>query len=81
MAKAEIARQANRILARRGLSQAQAGSLPRIAQPRVSDLARGRLGKFSLEKPLQFARLTGIDIEIRMKPSPKPGLKVKTKAA
>jgi predicted XRE-type DNA-binding protein len=47
----------------------------------VSDLARGRLRKFSLEKLLQFARRAGIDIEIRMKPSNKPGLKVKAKAA
>ena len=81
LAKAEIARQVNRILIGRGLNQVQAGELLRIAQPRVSDLARGRLGKFSLEKLLQFARLTGIDVEIRMKPSSKPGLKVKAKAA
>jgi predicted XRE-type DNA-binding protein len=65
----------------RDLSQVQAGALLKIAQPRVSDLARGRLGKFSLEKLLQFARRAGIDIEIRMKPSNKPGLKVKAKAA
>jgi len=81
LAKAEIARQVNRILAARGLNQVQAAALLRIAQPRVSDLVRGRLGKFSLEKLLQFARLTGIDVEIRMKPSSKPGLKVKTTAA
>jgi predicted XRE-type DNA-binding protein len=71
----------NRILPDRGLNQVQAGALLGIAQPRVSDLARGRLGEFSLEKLLQFARLAGIDIEIRMKPSSKPGLTVKTKAA
>ena len=81
LAKAEIARQVNRILSARGLNQTQAAALLRIAQPRVSDLARGRLGKFSLEKLLQFARLAGIDIEIRMKPSNKPRLKVKTRAA
>ena len=81
LAKAEIARQVNRMLTDRGLNQVQAGALLGIAQPRVSDLARGRLGKFSLEKLLQFARLAGIDIEIRMKPSSKPGLTVKTKAA
>ncbi|MGP8245465.1 MAG: helix-turn-helix domain-containing protein [Bryobacteraceae bacterium] len=81
LAKAEIARQINRILMERGLSQVEAGALLKIAQPRVSDLARGRLGKFSLEKLLQFARRAGIDIEIRMKPSNKPGLKVKAKAA
>ena len=45
LAKAEIARQVNRILAKRGLNQVQAGALLRIAQPRVSDLARGRLGE------------------------------------
>jgi predicted XRE-type DNA-binding protein len=71
----------SRILTKRGLNQVQAGALLRIAQPRVSDLARGRLGKFSLEKLLQFARLAGIDVEIRMKPSSKPGLKVKAKVA
>jgi predicted XRE-type DNA-binding protein len=81
LAKAEIARQVNRILSERGLNQVQAGALLRIAQPRVSDLARGRLGKFSLEKLLQFARLTGIDVEIRMRPSSKPGRTVKSKAA
>jgi predicted XRE-type DNA-binding protein len=81
LAKAEIARQVNRALAGRGLNQVQAGAVLKIAQPRVSDLARGRLGKFSLEKLLQFARLAGIDIEIRMRPSTKPGLKVKSKAA
>src|ERR1017187_911792 len=81
LAKAEIARQVNRILTKRGLNQVQAGALLRIAQPRVSDLVCGRLVRFSLEKLLQFARLTGIDVEIRMKPSSKPGLTVKTKAA
>ena len=81
LAKAEIARQVNRILTERGLSQVQAGELLKIAQPRVSDLVRGRLGKFSLEKLLQFARLAGIDVEIRMKPSSKPRLTVKGKAA
>ena len=30
---------------------------------------------------LQFARLAGIDVEIQMRPSNKPGLKVRTRAA
>jgi len=59
LAKAEIAHQVNRILAERGLNQVQACTLLRIAQPRVSDLARGRLGKFSLEQLLRFASLAG----------------------
>src|ERR1039458_10687008 len=50
LAKAEIARQVNRILVARKLSQAEAGVILGIAQPRVSDLFRGRLGRFSLDR-------------------------------
>ena len=76
LAKAEIARQVNLVLAGRGLSQVKAAAILGIPQPRVSDLVRGRLQKFSLEKLLDFAKRVGIDVEIRMKPSRQPRLKV-----
>ncbi|HLK64196.1 MAG TPA: helix-turn-helix transcriptional regulator [Bryobacteraceae bacterium] len=66
LAKAAIAHQINLILSKRKLNQARAGSLLGISQPRVSDLARGRLMKFSLEKLLSFAKLLGNDVEIRI---------------
>ena len=80
LAKAEIARRVNRILENRGLNQAEAGAALGIPQPRVSDLARGRLEKFSLEKLIDFAKRLGNDIEIRIKPSRKPHLRVRTAA-
>ncbi len=76
LAKAEIARQVNRILVAGRLSQAEAGVILGIAQPRVSDLIRGRLGRFSLDKLIDFARRSGNDVEIRIKPSRRPRLKV-----
>jgi predicted XRE-type DNA-binding protein len=76
LAKAEIARRINHILADRKLSQVEAGKVLGIPQPRVSDLARGRLGKFSLEKLIDFAKRLGDDVEIRMRPSRTPRLKV-----
>jgi predicted XRE-type DNA-binding protein len=76
LAKAEIARQVNLVLAGRGLSQVKGAAILGVPQPRVSDLARGRLQKFSLEKLLDFANRVGIDVEIRMKPSRRPRLKV-----
>jgi predicted XRE-type DNA-binding protein len=76
LAKAEIARQVNRILVARKLSQAEAGVILGIAQPRVSDLIRGRLGRFSLDKLIDFAKRSGNDVEIRIKPSRRPRLKV-----
>ena len=77
LAKAELARQVNRLLAARGLSQMEAGKLLKIPQPRVSDSTRGRLVNFSLEKLMVFARRLGMDIEIRIKPSRRPGLRVR----
>jgi len=76
LAKAEIARRINHMLADRKLSQVEAGRILGIPQPRVSDLARGRLGKFSLEKLIDFAKRLGNDVEIRMKPSRTPRLRV-----
>ena len=81
LAKAEIARQVNRILVARKLSQAEAGVILGIAQPRVSDLFRGRLGRFSLDKLIDFAKRSGNDVEIRIKPSRRPRLKVFRTAA
>jgi predicted XRE-type DNA-binding protein len=76
LAKAEIAREVNRILVARKLSQTEAGVILGIAQPRVSDLIRGRLGRFSLDKLIDFAKRSGNDVEIRIKPSRRPRLKV-----
>jgi predicted XRE-type DNA-binding protein len=81
LAKAEIARQVNQILVARKLSQAEAGVILGIAQPRVSDLIRGRLGRFSLDKLINFAKRSGNDVEIRIKPSRRPRLKVLRTAA
>jgi predicted XRE-type DNA-binding protein len=81
LAKMEIARQVNRILVARELSQAEAGVILGIAQPRVSDLIRGRLGRFSLDKLLDFAKRSGNDVEIRIKPSRRPRLTVLPTAA
>jgi predicted XRE-type DNA-binding protein len=76
LAKAEIARRINHMLADRKLSQVEAGKILGIPQPRVSDLARGRLGKFSLEKLIDFAKRLGNDVELRMTPSRTPRLRV-----
>jgi predicted XRE-type DNA-binding protein len=81
LAKAEIARQVNLILNSLGLSQVKAASLLGIAQPRVSDLARGRLGKFSLEKLIDFAKRLGNDVDIRIQPARKQKARLKVMAA
>jgi predicted XRE-type DNA-binding protein len=78
LAKSDIARQLNRTIAARKLNQEEAGRILGVAQPRVSELARGRLSSFSLEKLLEFSKRLGIDVEIHMRPAAEPHLRVLT---
>lgn len=65
--KARIAVVISDAVARLGLSQTAAAERLGIAQPDVSNLLRGRLRGFSLERLLSFARALGNDVEIKVK--------------
>ena len=54
LAKAELARQIGDAIRERELTQARAAELMEVSQPRVSDLLRGRLDKFSLDALVGF---------------------------
>ena len=64
--KVELAVQVNRALLQRGLRQAEAAKRLAILQPHVSDLARYRLNRFSVERLLEFLAALGKDVEIRI---------------
>jgi predicted XRE-type DNA-binding protein len=68
LAKAELARVIRRLLQDRELSQADAATLLGIAQPDVSDLVRGRLARFSMERLERFLLTLGMDIRIQIAP-------------
>ena len=68
LAKTELARKIEALIARRGLTQAAAADLLRIDQPKVSALVRGRLAGFSLDRLVRFLVLLGSDVEIVVKP-------------
>lgn len=71
MAKAKLASQVSSIIQHRHLTQAAAADLLGITQPRVSDLVRGRLDKFSLEKLLDFLLALDRDVEIVVRRKPR----------
>ena len=73
LAKAELARIIRKAIRDRGLTQAQAADLLGAAQPDVSDLARGKLSRFSMERLERF--LNALDIEIRIQVGPRPSWK------
>ena len=70
LAKAELARVIRIAIRDRGLTQEQAAELLGVRQPDVSDLMRGKLGRFSRIRLERF--LNALDMEIRIQVGPRP---------
>ncbi len=70
LVKATIALAIARIIRERGLTQEQAGEVLGLAQPKVSDLVRGRLDKFTIDRLLRYMRKLDFDVTIHFKPKP-----------
>lgn len=64
LARAELMRQITHIIRSRRLTQVQAAEVLATNQPTVSDLMRGKLSKFSLERLISFINALGHDVEI-----------------
>jgi predicted XRE-type DNA-binding protein len=73
LAKAELARAVRKLLVDRGLKQNDAAALLEISQPEVSDLVRGKLARFSMERLERF--LNALDMDIRIQIAPRPSWK------
>jgi len=56
------------IIKDRGLTQAQAGQVLKLTQPKVSNLINGKLSMFSLEHLFQLLNALEQDVEIIVKP-------------
>jgi predicted XRE-type DNA-binding protein len=68
LAKADLAIEIGRVLDERGLSQSEAARLLRTSQPRISDLRRGRLEGFTLDRLVRFLNALDQDVEMRIRP-------------
>ena len=53
----------------RRLTQAQAGKLLGVGQPKVSDMLRGHFHGYSVERLLGFLRRLGKDVDVRVRDS------------
>jgi predicted XRE-type DNA-binding protein len=69
-AKADLAHRIVDIIEQRGLTQAQAGKVLGVDQPKVSALMRGRLADFSIERLLRFLLSFGQDVHITVTARP-----------
>lgn len=64
LAKSELAVRIFKIIKRRRLTQAAAGELLGISQPKVSALLSGRLDGFSTDRLFRFLNALGCDVRI-----------------
>ena len=71
LAKAQLASAISDIIDDRQLTQAAAADLLGTTQPKVSNLVRGRVEGFSLERLARFLNSLDRDVEIREKPRPR----------
>jgi len=54
-----------------GLTQARAARLFRVSQPRVSDLVRGKIDRFSIDTLIEMLGRAGVRVSIRLTPGKK----------
>lgn len=71
LAKAELVRQIGKEIDVRGLTQKQAADAMGTTQPKVSDLLRGQLSGFSMDRLIRFLNALDRDVEIIVKPKPR----------
>jgi predicted XRE-type DNA-binding protein len=71
LAKAELARAVAAVIATLGLTQMEAATTIGVSQSDVSNLARGRLAGYSMERLYRFLNLLGQDVRIVVQPKPR----------
>lgn len=66
--KSQLISQISTLVQERGWNQAQAAAHTGLTQPKVSNLLRGRIGGFSVEKLFEVLNRLGCDVEVRVTP-------------
>ena len=69
--RADLLIQIQKALKARGLKQAEAAKVLGVTQPRVSDLARGRIDLFSVDGLIDMLARLGIRVRLVVTPSRK----------
>jgi len=67
--RADLLIQIQKALKARGLKQAEAAKVLGVTQPRVSDLARGRIDLFSVDSLIDMLARLGIRVRLVVTPS------------
>jgi predicted XRE-type DNA-binding protein len=66
-ARSELMSQISQIIKKGGWTQADAAKRCRITQPRMNDLLRGRIDRFSLDALVNIATALGRKVQLKLK--------------
>jgi len=64
--KAELASQINELIKSKKLTQTAAAKMAGVSQPKISEILRGRLTGYSVERLLVIISRLGRDVEVRI---------------
>ncbi len=71
--RAELMDAVREVIQRRGLRQREAADLFGVAQPRVSDLVRGKIALFSIDTLVSMLAAAGVTVEVRLRAAARRG--------
>ena len=57
-----------KFIEKEGLTQAHAAARLKVTQPRISDLTRGKISRFSLDTLVNMLSDAGLEVDVRIKP-------------
>ena len=66
--RSDLMIQLTKLIERRGLTQAQAARLLGVTQPRISDLTRGKIDRFSIDTLVEMLGHAGARVSIVVRP-------------
>ena len=65
--RSELMTELRKFIEKEGLTQADAAKRLKVSQPRISDLTRGKVSRFSLDTLVNMLTDGGIDVAVRIK--------------
>ncbi len=66
--RSEMMTALRKFIEKEGLTQADAAKRLKVSQPRVSDLTRGKISRFSLDTLVNMLTDVGLEVDFRIKP-------------
>lgn len=65
--RADLMLELERLIATRRLTQAEAAKLLHVTQPRISDLMRGKIERFSIDTLVEMLARAGADVTFKVR--------------